>query len=280
MYIGLSVVGAVILTMKRDRRYVLSLAVPAIIGIIALFFFLRSGQANAAVEGLPNANAEAISTPVLAIISFINIPDLWAGIFGKWGLGWLDTQLPSAVWVIGSAIFAAVVFLGLSAVNRRKVISFVLIFVCCWAIPTVLQTKSGAFVGEHVQPRYILPLLTLLAGFALLSNSSDRIRFTRVQRTAIALGLTFANSLALHTNIRRYTTGTDILTFNLDSHIEWWWTVAPSPMTIWILGTIAFGAVMLLLSRAVDGSGSTHFSVQPASTEPELRVRQNLDLPS
>jgi hypothetical protein len=35
--------------------------------------------------------------------------------------------------------------------------------------------------------------------------------------------------------------------WNLNKNAEWWWTVAPSPMTIWMLGTLAFGATATLV---------------------------------
>jgi hypothetical protein len=47
--------------------------------------------------------------------------------------------------------------------------------------------------------------------------------------------------------MRRYITGIDVIGWNLNKNAEWWWTVGPSPMTIWMLGTIAFGLTATLV---------------------------------
>jgi hypothetical protein len=47
--------------------------------------------------------------------------------------------------------------------------------------------------------------------------------------------------------MRRYITGVDVIGWNLNKNAEWWWTVGPSPMTIWMLGTIAFGLTATLV---------------------------------
>ncbi|NDB42420.1 MAG: hypothetical protein EB035_05530, partial [Actinobacteria bacterium] len=59
--------------------------------------------------------------------------------------------------------------------------------------------------------------------------------------------LTLGNSIALHQTMRRYITGVDVIGWNLNQDAEWWWTVGPSPMTIWLLGTVAFGVTTALI---------------------------------
>jgi hypothetical protein len=58
--------------------------------------------------------------------------------------------------------------------------------------------------------------------------------------------LTTANSIALHTNIRRYVTGVRVEGFDLDSQREWWWGFLPdliTPNVVWAVGTLAFAVV-------------------------------------
>ena len=47
--------------------------------------------------------------------------------------------------------------------------------------------------------------------------------------------------------IRRFTTGLNDFSTNLDTNVQWWWQGAPiGPMPLWIIGTIAFATVCAL----------------------------------
>ena len=60
--------------------------------------------------------------------------------------------------------------------------------------------------------------------------------------------LIVANAVALHTNIRRYISGLDVVDWNLNHHVEWWWDIPVSPMVIWAIGSLAFaGATIIVL---------------------------------
>jgi drug/metabolite transporter (DMT)-like permease len=115
------------------------------------------------------------------------------------------------------------------------------------AIPLYVLQKSLVPVGTQVQPRYILPLLIIFTGITLLPISQDKRDFSKSQMLIITLGLGVAFSLALHFNIRRYVTGEDINSPNLNSNIEWWWSNTPSPMAFWLMGSISFGILLFLL---------------------------------
>ena len=59
-----------------------------------------------------------------------------------------------------------------------------------------------------------------------------------------------AESLALYTDIRRYVTGTDVVSVDLDAGREWWWSgLVATPMAVWIVGTLAFIATAAILVR-------------------------------
>jgi hypothetical protein len=51
-------------------------------------------------------------------------------------------------------------------------------------------------------------------------------------------------------NLRRYTTGADQPAIDPGAHAEWWWTGAPAPVVIWLVGSIAFTLVFALLAIA------------------------------
>ena len=67
-----------------------------------------------------------------------------------------------------------------------------------------------------------------------------------------------ANSVALRTTLRRYTSGLEIdLAKSLNNYSEWWWQLGPSPEQIWLIGTFAFAALLALLGfeKSRDGTG-------------------------
>jgi hypothetical protein len=110
-------------------------------------------------------------------------------------------------------------------------------------------TVSGLSVGQQIQPRYLLPLITLLGAVALYRSSSNTgLDLSRGQVAIIGSGLFIANTLALHLNTRRYVTGMDEQGLNLDKSIEWWWTDFPiSPSTVWITASLAFALLLFCL---------------------------------
>jgi hypothetical protein len=167
--------------------------------------------------------------------------------------------MPAAVWVLGLGIFAAVVLGGLANGGRRRLIALGLVVLAMIAVPTVLLVQTRTFVGGYVQPRYILPLLILLAGLALLPGARS-LAPTRLQLIVVSASLALANSLALHQNIRRYTTGTDVGGVNLAG--EWWWDLPIGPMVVWAVGSAAFGGLL---------------AVAAASTWPSATAQTELD---
>jgi hypothetical protein len=53
--------------------------------------------------------------------------------------------------------------------------------------------------------------------------------------------------VALYVNMSRYTQGGNATSWNLDDG-RWWWANLPSPMFVWVLGTVAFAGVVASVS--------------------------------
>jgi hypothetical protein len=109
----------------------------------------------------------------------------------------------------------------------------VLIFVPFWVL-----SRSNLVVGEAIQPRYLLPLL--ISTIVVLTYPSKLLIFSRGQVLIFVFFLTLAQSVALHTQIRRYVTGQDYAGINLNLNMESWWLSYGSPNTLWIFGSISF----------------------------------------
>jgi len=190
-----------------------------------------------------------------------SVPGLWTGVFGGrplGSLGWLDTALPQIVGVGVGLVVIGLIFEAVRKPGARKAWSLAAVFGALWVIPVYLLQISGALAGAEFQPRYLVPFMVVVVGTIVLTSQGLPLIQDRFRLSAIAVALIVANAIALHTNLRRYTTGTLVQGFNLNSPREWWWGFLPdfiSPNVVWFVGALAFAvpvwAAFVLLSRQV-----------------------------
>lgn len=262
-YVVIGSLAAIALTWRRSRDYIKSLILPAILALIAGYFMLASGQAAVVSSGFTSGDSTAIGsfqtrTQIGVLVGNISrIPMLWEGAFGSWGLGWLDTPMPELVVIGTLAVAASILFFALGKSLRPRIWVAVAITVLTVAIPLYILQRGLNYVGEQVQPRYIYPLMIVLAGVLLLAFERRDVLLTRVQSVLVAPVLSAAGSMASFINIKRYVMGLrNAATVNLNSNVLWWWDVPFSPAAVWIVGTVSLTlvviAVMLLARRVVD----------------------------
>jgi hypothetical protein len=250
---------AVLLTFRRDRGYLLRAILPVVMGVVAAAFFFSSQQAGVATSGLgsassisggaPSPDAHSYSGIALIAYNLLTVPSLWAGAFGEWGLGWLDTAVPAFVRVAAAGVFAAVAFLGLRRAGWRKIVAVLSVALVLWLLPTYVLVRGGNIVGDNVQPRYLLPLIVVLGGLCILTFGRGRFRLSWLQASLVGAGLVIAEAVSLQVNIRRYVTGTGSQGIDLDAGDTWWWSSAPAPMVVWIVGSLAYAALIVVLIR-------------------------------
>ena len=255
IYVVLSMGIVLVLTFRRDRAYLLDAILPVAMALVAFMFFITTQQAGVVQNGLRDDLNGVYDLSAGAWISLLgynllNLPSLWVGALGGWGLGWLDTIMPYIVVVGAGIAFLVATGVGVGREWGRKIVAVSLLVLGIWLIPTFVLMQGGMQVGNSVQPRYILPLMVVLAGVAMLVRERP-IVWGRYQLVVIGSALAVAHSVALHANIRRYVTGTDEQGWNLDAGREWWWNVPFSPMADWLIGSVAFGALIVVLGRAV-----------------------------
>lgn len=267
MYTILGIGAVFILTFPRVKKHWRSYGLDAILPValvgICLAFFALSGQTQSGMSGFSgssDAGDAPVDAPVTAqglegfgrfAYNLLNIPFLWAGNFGEWGLGWLDTSMPTIVSLGAISCLVAIGFTGLGRMWGRKLFVVLGAGIVLWALPLYVLTKGGQIVGESVQPRYVLPLMVLLAGLVLVTRNKSVLSFTRAQVVLIVGTLAAINLVALQINMRRYITGIDMSGVNLDAGIEWWWPGMPSPMFVWIIGSAAYAALLFIIVKQV-----------------------------
>ena len=230
---------------KIGPRRLVALVPPAIVVAVCAAVTLTSGQASA-VSGLGEAGSDATGVALLAY-NLLNLPRLWTGGFGSFGLGWLDTEMPPIVIWAAAAAFIGVAFVGLRALSRRSAVAAAVVAGAIAFIPLFVLQAGGDGVGANVQPRYIWPLMTLFVGLLVARADGTALNLGRLQIILIGTGLAIANAVALYVNMRRYLTGTDVQQPSLDDHAEWWWHSAPAPNLVWVGGSIAFALAVVLL---------------------------------
>lgn len=190
--------------------------------------------------------------------NLVHVIELPAGTLGlTWGIGWLDTPIPTIVALITMGIFSYFFMQSIPFLSYK----FLLVNVSIWIFGILLLmyylTGSSVIVGEVVQPRYILPLIPFLLSIAVWSGNGWNIsgRDNRVRLLVFAGLLTVANSIALWTNIKRYTIGLEANTgVSLSTNIEWWWDWAPSPNLVLVVGTFGFAIYLVSIFMVINSS--------------------------
>jgi hypothetical protein len=260
LYAGFAIAVVLFLKLERSRPFLVQAILPVAMGLVALGFFLSASQVQSGISGFsgggsalpgpgedPGTAESRLTGFALFAYNLLNVPFLWSGVFGTWGLGWLDTSMPWVVPLAAIGVFVAVGFVGLGRKDLRGAIAVVATVVVLWALPLYVLQRGGDMVGEQVQPRYLFPLIVLLAGLLVLVPIGRALALGRIQGYLVAAALAGVNLIALHMNIRRYVTGIDGAGPNLDAGAEWWWTLPFGPSWVWILGSLAFGALVFLL---------------------------------
>jgi len=245
IYTVLAVIVAVILAVNRSRAFLLKAILPAVLVVVAALFYLGANQ-SVGTGGLTGSHDASVPlTTAQYVWNYVtDLPQLWAGSLGTWPIGWLDIPMPSVVSVAAVGVFGAVTFAGLRSTSVRKLIALGFALAMMFAVPAYILLKSKATVGQEVQPRYILPLLLMFAGVALV-EAGRRLRFTRLQVGVVALALSVANAVALHVSMQHYIGGAAVNDFDLGHQQHWWWSSSVSPMIVWVVGSLAFAAALV-----------------------------------
>lgn len=245
-FCGLAVLVALVIALpiRATRGMRTALALLPVAVVLGSAYLL--GGSSGLVSGGAQAERQA---PTVA--NLLNVVSFYVGDFST-RLGWLDIPAPSLVWGSMALCLGALLGFGVGSLKWRRAVGFALLLTAAVALPLIMLERTGYKVGEWVQPRYLLPLVLLLFGvLALHSLDGGRPANTRALLW-VALLASVAQAISLHLTMRRYITGTDVVSFDLNAGREWWWDVPVPPMIMWWVGTLAFTALAMLLSvRAV-----------------------------
>ena len=235
---------------------------PVAIGLVVLAFFLSARQSQSGLGGFgggrrrPEPEGEERSRIRAARLQRLKVPFLWSGVFGTWGLGWLDTSMPWIVPLAAIAVFVAVGFVG-SAERTGEPLSS--------SAPPVSRCGSSRYTccrpatnGRGVGPAALPVPPHRAAGRAAHAHPGGRPLTPRThpdlcdRRGARRRELRRPAHEHPPVRDRHRRRGP-----NLDAASEWWWVMPFGPTAMWIIGALAYGAlVFLLVPRLASGRGA------------------------
>jgi hypothetical protein len=151
----------------------------------------------------------------LLLTNLAYFPTLVQGAVGGWLLGWNDTVMPPLVPIVGTVALGALAYRGLARGSRRQLVAAGVAFVALVAVPVGFLQANGLGVGEVVQPRYLLPLLTLLVGVLSLGpRLGTPLPLPVVPAWVLGAGLSLSAVVAFWANAHRYLAGNTVGLFD------------------------------------------------------------------
>jgi hypothetical protein len=173
-------------------------------------------------------------------------PSVVMGLFGgSMQLGSPDFAPPLIVpllMTIGLGTYLASVW---PATPRETKASAVIGGIFLYVLPLrFFLDNVGSPVSRYVYVTYLTTLILIAVStrVGIVESSNHRATSNRVILFSVAL----AHAFVLHQTLRRYVFGTNASRFDLNFGSEWWWTRGPSPMSVWLIGSISFTIAMSL----------------------------------
>lgn len=250
LYSIVGIAAVSILAFSRSRRFLLEMMLPVAVTIMCVGMYRFSRPVASVTDGITSGSTNFLNA---LINNLTEVPSLWMGVLGRnWGLGWLDTSMPGTIWIAGLACFIGVGFIGTRGMSIRRLVVLAGGALLLMFLPAVLLAAAGDSVGENMQPRYILPLVVMFAGVVMLSSWNGARLLSKAQSILVAATLSITQLVSLHIHMQRYTAGISQQSVNLNDHIEWWWNLPISPMSVWVLGSLAYSALLFVALHGIN----------------------------
>jgi len=225
---------------RQHRLTWAAMLVVACIGIIGTF----SGSQAIGALGLGGRDQGDIA---LFMFNVKRLPEMIAS-FWNVSLGWFDVPMLPVTVVMVMIVGFGFLFAGLRRMSWPKAVAAGGVLLVYLGVPLFTLQMGNNIVGQNMQTRYIAPLMLVLVAILLSRRRRDgAIPLSLAQTWVTYMALVVAHSWALHELIRRYVSGLDIWGSSLNGSIQWWRDWLPMPFTLWVIGTVAFSLLALVL---------------------------------
>lgn len=206
-----AITAIVVVTLAGWRRSLARpwrLALVAVLALAGALTYLNRGQP---LTGGDSALGTTDAGAGLLLTNLAYFPVLVQGVVGGWNLSWNDVLMPPYVPIAGVLVLGALLYRGLEAPSRRTLVAAGIAAAALVAVPIAYLQSQRLGVGEVVQPRYVLPLLTLLVGVVSVGPRLGRpLPLPTAPRWVIAVGLSLSGILAFWAYAHRFTSGSGI----------------------------------------------------------------------
>lgn len=229
---------------KMKTFFAIALGASVVTALILMFAKNTALDPSKLTHSEKHLSDGALNSVAVLGSNLFNLPDIVFGQYGLFGLGWLDTGMPSTVWLFAIMALSGNLYLYVSNHSARQTLILSVIGSMICIIPLYYLQVRNALVGQDFQPRYIMPLVTLFIAIWLTTELKTEVTLSTKQALTTFLLLSSAQSIALYENLSRYLlSDTHSGNWNLSELERAWWTVPLDPMAIWFSGTVIFVAV-------------------------------------
>lgn len=184
----------------------LGLAMTALVGVGCGLSLAWFAVANS-FESLTGTGVE-LSKSDAAIVMFESTLDYATGYVGR--MGWLDTDLPMAVYILWYSLMALLLVLGVTARGKGSRASVWLLVAALVALPPIMQAQVINELGWIWQGRYVLALVVVILLCCGTVSQSLALRVTPRTRSILRLltvGTALAHVVSFVVVLRRYAVG-------------------------------------------------------------------------
>lgn len=244
-------------TCVKFQRKIAGMGVCVLTLITTVYVYMTTEQGEIISVGLMGKEKFEANASDVLWTNILRLPGLFLGIFGidgfGSGLGWLDTPMPPLTWSL--MLVSVVTILAKTSWKRSIAHRFGLaaLTVAVVVIPLYVLQVDRAVVIQNVQSRYLLPLVTAIVGISLLQSQPRPKNKVTSRATIWFVGgmVAIAHAAALHTNMRRYISGLDVVSADLNKGREWWPALLPNPNLCWTLATVCMFVVSVYVLGVV-----------------------------
>jgi len=127
LFAALTALALLVLHFAAARRHLVRLVLPVIVIAVAVADYATSSQASATLTGSGIGQGETGPGWSALLRNAVNLPNLLLGNQGLWNLGWLDTPMPSIVYIPMIVVCAFMLMAGLSQLPLLPVLSLVIL---------------------------------------------------------------------------------------------------------------------------------------------------------
>jgi hypothetical protein len=234
----------------------------ALVGVLAVAGVLTYLNRGEPLTGGDSTLGTADAGAGLLLTNLAYFPVLVQGVVGGWNLSWNDVLMPPLVPVVGVLVLGALLYRGLLAPSRRTLVAAGIATIALVVVPIAYLQSQRLGVGEVVQPRYVLPLLTLLVGVVSVGPRLGRpLPMPRVPMVVLSVALSLSAVLAYWAYAHRFFAGSSVGLFDPKASAAWVGAIGVPPLVSLLITAIASA---VLVSGAVLLNSSPRVKASPA----------------